>query len=70
MIFVTRIDPKVVAAMRDLIQQAQEYIESALADAGDKLLAEVQAMTPDARRALPKSIYVPLPTDGDISKTR
>ena len=70
MIIVARIDPTLVAAMRDLVERAQEHVHVAIGDAGEKLLAEVQAMTPEARAALPKSIYFPLPTDDDIYRNR
>jgi hypothetical protein len=70
MVIVARIDPTLVAAMRDLVERAQEYVHTAMGDAGEKLLAEVQAMTPEARAALPKSIYFPLPTDDDINQRR
>ena len=70
MITVARIDPTLVAAMRDLVERAQEHVHVAIGDAGEKLLAEVQAMTPEARAALPKSIYFPLPTDDDIHRNR
>jgi hypothetical protein len=52
---------------------AQEHIRVAIADAGKALLAEVQAMSPQERTALPNGIYIPLPTGGlhsDIGKKR
>jgi hypothetical protein len=70
MIYVTRIDPTVVAAMRGLVERALGYLQNAIGDAGEALLAEVQAMPPEARAALPKSIHFPLPTDGDIYRNR
>ena len=70
MIIIARIDPTLVAAMRDLVERAQEHVHVAIGDAGEKLLAEMQAMTPEARAALPKSIYFPLPTDDDIYRNR
>jgi hypothetical protein len=73
MTYVTQIDPTVAAMMQNLVGLAQDYIRIAIADAGKALLAEVQAMTPEERTALPKSIYVPLPTGGlhsDIGKKR
>jgi hypothetical protein len=70
MVFAARIDPTLVAAMGDLVERAQEYIQIAIGEAGEALLAEVQAMTPEARAALPKGIHILFPTEGDIKKTR
>ena len=72
MTYVTQIDPTLAAMMSNLVGLAQDYIRIAIADAGKALLAEVQAMTPEARTALPKSIHVALPTDhyDDIRKKR
>jgi len=73
MTYITQIDPTVAAMMQNLVGLAQNYIRAALADAGKALLAEVQAMTPKARRALPRSIQILLPTGGlhsDIGKKR
>jgi hypothetical protein len=70
MVFVARIDPTLVAAMRTLVERAQKYLHIAIGDAGEALLAEVKAMTPEARAALPKSIYLLRPTEGDIKKAR
>jgi hypothetical protein len=70
MVFAARIDPTLVAAMRTLVERAQEYLHIAIGDAGEALLAEVKAMTPEARAALPKSVYLLRPTEGDIKKAR
>jgi hypothetical protein len=70
MLSVARIDPELVTAMRSLVEQAQGYINNALADAGKELFAQVQAMTPEERMALPTGVYFPLPSDGDIKQTR
>ena len=69
--FVTRLDPTLADTMNDLVDLALDYLRAAIAEAGKALLAEVQAMTPEERRALPKSIYVPVPIDpDDIKKKR
>ena len=69
--YVTQIDPTLAATMSNLVDLARDYIRIAIVEAGRALLAEVQAMIPEARRALPKSIYVPIPTDpDDIRKKR
>ena len=73
MTYVTQIDPAGVGVMRNLVELAQEHIRVAIADAGKALLAEVQAMSPQERTALPNGIYIPLPTGGlhsDIGKKR
>jgi hypothetical protein len=70
MILVTRIDAILVAAMHNLVEGAQQYIQSAIEDAGKALFAEVQRMTPEARAALPKSMLFPIPSEADITKTR
>ena len=62
MTYVTRLDPALVDALRYLVDRAQEHIRIAIADAGKALLAEVQAMSPEARAALEK-IRFALPTD-------
>jgi hypothetical protein len=70
---VTQIPPAVFGAMRNLIDLAQEHIQIAITDAGKALFEEVQAMSPQERRALPNGIYFPLPTGGlhsDIGKKR
>jgi hypothetical protein len=70
MIAVARIDPALVTAMRNLVKAAQDYIHVAMEDAGKALLAAVQAMSPEERATLPKTISFPLPTADDIKKTR
>jgi len=62
MTYVTRLDPGLVDALRYLVERAQEHIRIAITDAGEALLAEVQAMSPEARAALEK-IRIALPTD-------
>ena len=67
---VARIDPTLVNTICDLVGQAQDYISIVMADAGKELLAQVQAMTPEERMALPTGVYFPLPTEDDIEQTR
>jgi hypothetical protein len=73
MTYVTRIEPGVVEVMRNLVNLAREHIRIAIADAGNALFAEMQAMSPQERMALPNGIYIPLPTGGlhsDVGKKR
>jgi hypothetical protein len=67
---VARIDPTLVTAMCNLVGHALDFINTAMADAGKALLAQVQAMTPEERMALPTGIHFPLPTEDDIEQTR
>jgi hypothetical protein len=67
---VARIDPTLVTTMRNLVGHALDFINTAMADAGKELLAQVQAMTPEERMALPTGVYFPLPTEDDIEQTR
>jgi hypothetical protein len=71
MTYVTRLDSALVDVMRYLVEQAQEHIRNAIADAGRALLAEVQAMSPEARAGL-EQIQIALPTDqySDLTNTR
>jgi hypothetical protein len=71
MTYVTRLDSALVDVMRYLVEQAQEHIRNAIADAGRALLAEVQAMSPEARAGL-EQIRIALPTDQylDLTNTR
>jgi hypothetical protein len=70
MLIVARIDPTLVTTMCNLVAHAQDYINIAMADAGRELLAQVQAMTPEERMALPTGVYFALPTEDDIKQTR
>jgi hypothetical protein len=70
MLNVARIDPALVSIMCRLVEQAEDYINIAMADAGKALLAQVQAMTPEERMALPSGVYFPLPSDDDIKQSR
>ena len=67
---VARIDPTLVTTMCNLVGHALDFINTAMADAGKALLAQVQAMTPEERMALPTGVYFPLPTEDDIKQTR
>ena len=67
---VARIDPTLVTTMCNLVGHALDFIHTAMADAGKELLAQVQAMTPEERMALPTGVYFPLPTEDDIKQTR
>jgi hypothetical protein len=70
MIVVARIEPTHVTIIQTLVAHALDYIHIAMEDSGKALLAEVQAMTPEARNTLPQGISFDLPTDDDIQKTR
>jgi hypothetical protein len=64
MTYLTRIEPEVVEALRNLIEAALEHIRVALADAGKALFAEVRAMSAEKRMALPTGVLLP-PLDPD-----
>jgi hypothetical protein len=66
MTYVTRIEPGVVEVMRHLVDLAQEHIRVALADAGKALFAEVQAMSPEERMALPTGTRFSVPSAVDF----
>jgi hypothetical protein len=68
MICAARIDPTIVASMGHLVKDALEHIQTAISNAGEALLVEVQAMTPEERSALPKSVRCPWPTADDVTR--
>lgn len=67
-VVIARIDPALVTTMCDLVTHAQEYLNIAMADAGKQLLAQVQAMTPEERMALPTGVYFALPPKDEFTK--